>query len=32
MSDEDWVALGRAEDDETYYKGFRRYFGLELSG
>jgi hypothetical protein len=32
MSDEDWVALGRAEDDEAYYKEFRRYFGLELSG
>lgn len=32
MSDEDWVALGRAEDDETYYKEFRRHFGLELSG
>jgi NAD(P)-dependent dehydrogenase (short-subunit alcohol dehydrogenase family) len=30
MSDEDWIALGRAEDDEDYYEEFRRLFGLEL--
>ena len=30
MSDEDWVALGREEDDESYYKEFRRLFGLDL--
>jgi NAD(P)-dependent dehydrogenase (short-subunit alcohol dehydrogenase family) len=30
MSDEEWVALGRAADDETYYKEFLRLFGLDL--
>jgi NAD(P)-dependent dehydrogenase (short-subunit alcohol dehydrogenase family) len=30
MSDEDWVALGRAESDEAYYEEFRRLFALDL--
>ncbi len=30
MSDQDWVALGRAEDDEAYYQAYRRLFGLDL--
>jgi NAD(P)-dependent dehydrogenase (short-subunit alcohol dehydrogenase family) len=30
MSDEDWVALGGEADDATYYKEFRRLFGLDL--
>ena len=30
MSDEEWVALGGEENDETYYKEFRRLFGLDL--
>jgi NAD(P)-dependent dehydrogenase (short-subunit alcohol dehydrogenase family) len=30
MSDEDWVALGRVEHDDTYYDEFLRLFNLEL--
>lgn len=30
MSDEEWVALGKATDDESYYKAFERLFGLDL--
>ena len=30
MSDEEWVALGRAENDEAYYEEFQRLFGLDL--
>lgn len=30
MSDEDWVALGRAEDDEDYYREYLRLFALDL--
>lgn len=30
MSDEEWVALGRAENDEAYYEEFRRLFALDL--
>jgi len=30
MSDEDWVSLGRPEDDDVYYDEFRRLFDLEL--
>lgn len=30
MSDEEWVALGRAETDEAYYDEFLRLFGLDL--
>jgi NAD(P)-dependent dehydrogenase (short-subunit alcohol dehydrogenase family) len=30
ISDQEWVALGRAEDDEAYYDGFERLFGLDL--
>ena len=30
MSDNDWVALGNAEDDDAYYDRFGELFGLEL--
>lgn len=30
MSDEDWISLGRARDDEAYYAEYRRLFELEL--
>jgi NAD(P)-dependent dehydrogenase (short-subunit alcohol dehydrogenase family) len=30
MSDDDWIELGAAKDDETYYKSFERLFGLDL--
>jgi hypothetical protein len=30
MSDEEWVALGKTTDDESYYKAFERLFGLDL--
>lgn len=30
ISDEDWVALGRVEDDDRYYDEFLRLFGLDL--
>jgi NAD(P)-dependent dehydrogenase (short-subunit alcohol dehydrogenase family) len=30
MSDDDWIALGRAADDESYYEAFERHFGLDL--
>jgi hypothetical protein len=30
MSDEEWVALGRAENHEAYYDEFQRLFGLDL--
>ena len=31
MSDADWVALGRLDDDDEYYARFRELFGLDLS-
>lgn len=30
MSDADWIALGAAKDDDTYYRDFQRLFGLDL--
>jgi NAD(P)-dependent dehydrogenase (short-subunit alcohol dehydrogenase family) len=30
MSDDDWVGLGNADDDESYYKDFERLFDLDL--
>jgi NAD(P)-dependent dehydrogenase (short-subunit alcohol dehydrogenase family) len=30
MTDEQWVELGRAADDDAYYDGFVKYFGLDL--
>ena len=30
MSDDDWLALGNASDDASYYKDFERLFGLDL--
>ena len=30
LSDEDWIALGRAESDEAYYEQFERHFGLDI--
>jgi len=30
MSDEEWVGLGAARDDEAYYDEFERLFGLDL--
>jgi hypothetical protein len=30
MSDEDWIGLGAARDDEAYYDEFPRLFGLDL--
>ena len=30
VSDEEWVALGAAPDDEAYYDEFERLFGLDL--
>jgi hypothetical protein len=30
MSDDDWIGLGSASDDESYYKDFERLFGLDL--
>jgi len=32
MSDEDWVALGRIEDDAEYAARFKDLFGLEILG
>jgi hypothetical protein len=31
MSDEEWIGLGAAPDDEAYYDEFERLFGLDLS-
>jgi NAD(P)-dependent dehydrogenase (short-subunit alcohol dehydrogenase family) len=31
MSDEEWVALGRLEDDAEYYAAFGRAFGVEIA-
>ena len=30
VSDEEWVALGRHENDDDYYASFERLFGLDL--
>jgi len=30
MSDEEWVGLGAARDDDAYYDEFERFFGLDL--
>jgi len=30
MSDADWIELGMADDDETYYDAFERHLGLDL--
>ncbi len=30
ISDEDWIALGRASSDDEYYAHFERLFGLDL--
>ena len=31
MSDNDWIEMGRHEDDADYYAGFKAAFGLDLS-
>ena len=30
VSDADWIALGKAADDEDYYKKFEQLFGIDL--
>jgi len=32
ISDEDWVALGAAADDDEYFERFERAFGLDIRG
>ena len=31
MSDEEWVALGTIEDDDTYYRAFSDTFGIDVT-
>jgi NAD(P)-dependent dehydrogenase (short-subunit alcohol dehydrogenase family) len=31
LSDEEWVALGTIEDDETYYRAFSDTFGVDIT-
>jgi|SoiMethySBSTD1v2_1073268.scaffolds.fasta_scaffold218295_2 NAD(P)-dependent dehydrogenase (short-subunit alcohol dehydrogenase family) len=31
MSDEDWVALGTIDDDDTYYRAFSDAFGIDIT-
>jgi len=31
MTDEQWVALGAAADDDAYYQGFAELFGLDIA-
>ena len=31
MSDEEWVALGAADDDDDYYAAFESAFGLDIA-
>jgi hypothetical protein len=30
MTDEEWVALGRHDDDNAYYDDFETRFGLDI--
>ena len=32
LSDEDWVALGAIADDNEFYEGFNKAFGVDLTG
>jgi len=31
ISDEEWVALGMIEDDDTYYRAFSDTFGVDIT-
>jgi hypothetical protein len=31
ISDEEWVALGTIEDDDTYFRAFSDTFGIDIT-